>query len=73
MRSNNKKQVLERQEIVRELDKLLDLNANNSHTLEAIEELQSSLNSLDAAKEREYLSLKDSWDILEKEKSIKSS
>ena len=59
----------ERQEIVTELDKLLDLNANHSQNLEAIGELQSELQSLDAKKERYFLYLKSSWDILEKEKS----
>ena len=31
--------------------------------------MQSELQSIDAKKEREFLSLKSSWDILEKEKS----
>ena len=48
---------------------LLDKNDNDAQNLEEIEELQSELNSIDAKKEREFLSLKSSWDILEKEKS----
>ena len=43
---NNKKEVLERQEIVKELDKLLDSNENNAQNLEAINDLQSKLHSI---------------------------
>ena len=69
MQTIKKKINKDRQEIVEELDKLLDKNDNDAQNLEAIEELQSELNSIDAKKEREFLSLKSSWDILEKEKS----
>ena len=73
MRNNNRTEVITRQDIVNELDELLDHNADDDKTLEEIGELQNSLHSIDIAKEREYLSLKESWDILEKEKSRKES
>ena len=57
------------QEIVEQLDKLLDNNDNDAQNIEAIEELQSELNNIDAQKERDFLSHKNSWDILENEKS----
>ena len=69
MRTIKKKINNDRQEIVEELDKLLDKNDNDAQNIEAIEELQSELNGIDAKKEREFLSLKSSWDILEKEKN----
>ena len=69
MRTTKKKINNDRQEIVEELDKLLDNNDNDAQNIEAIEELQSELNNIDAQKERDFLSLKSSWDILEKEKS----
>ena len=69
MRTIKKKINNDRQEIVEELDKLLDNNNNDAQNIEAIEELQSELNNIDAQKERDFLSLKSSWDILEKEKS----
>ena len=69
MRTTKKKINNDRQEIVEELDNLLDKNDNDAQNLEGIEELQRELNSIDAKKEMDFLSLKSSWDILEKEKS----
>ena len=40
-----------KKEIVEELDKLLDNNDNDAQNIEAIEELQSELNSINAKKE----------------------
>ena len=51
MRKTKKKINNDRQEIVEELDKLLDKNDNDAQNIEAIEELQSELNSIDAKKE----------------------
>ena len=54
MRTTKKKVNNDRQEIVEELDKLLDNNDNDAQNIEAIEELQSELNNIDAQKERDY-------------------
>ena len=56
----------DRQEIVEQLDNLLD---NNYNDLEVIKDLQNELNTIDVQKERDFLSNKNSWDILEKEKN----
>ena len=61
----------DRQEIVEQLDNLLDNNDNDDQNLEVIKDLQNELNNIDVQKERDFLSNKNSWDILEKEKSRK--
>ena len=61
----------DRQEIVEQLDTLLDSNENDDQDLEVIKDLQNELNNIDVQKERDFLSNKNSWDILEKEKNRK--
>ena len=61
----------DRQEIVQQLDNILDNNENNDQDLEVIKDLQNELNTIDDQKERDFLSNKNSWDILEKEKNRK--
>merc|ERR1712239_18310 len=61
----------DRKEIIDQLDNLLDNNENNDQDLEVIKDLQNELNTIDVQKERDFLSNKNSWDILEKEKNRK--
>merc|ERR1712055_693834 len=61
----------DRQEIIDQLDNILDNNENNDQDLEVIKDLQDDLNTIDDQKERDFLSNKNSWDILEKEKNRK--
>merc|ERR1711936_1174768 len=62
----------ERQEIIDQLDDILDNNENNDPDLEVIKNLQNELDAIDVQKERDFLSNKNSWDILEKEKNRKA-
>merc|ERR1711888_412892 len=62
----------DRQEIVEQLDDILDNNENNDPDLEVIQNLQNELDAIDVQKERDFLSNKNSWDILEKEKNRKA-
>ena len=61
----------DRQEIVEQLDTLLDNNENDDQDIEVIKNLQDELNTIDVQKARDFLSNKNSWDILEKEKNRK--
>ena len=61
-----------RQEVVEQLDNILDNNEGNDHDLEVIKDLQHELDEIDTQKDRDFLSNKNSWDILEKEKNRKA-
>ena len=61
-----------RQEVVEQLDNILDNNDDNDQDLEVIKDLQNELDEIDVQKDRDFLSNKNSWDILEKEKNRKA-
>ena len=61
-----------RQEVVEQLDNILDNNEGNAHDLEVIKNLQNELDEIDTQKDKDFLSNKNSWDILEKEKNRKA-
>merc|ERR1711936_664341 len=61
-----------RQEVVEQLDNILDNNEDNDQNLEVIKDLQNELDAIDVQRDRDFLSNKNSWDILEKEKNRKA-
>merc|ERR1712105_244363 len=61
-----------RQEVVEQLDNILDNNDDNDQNLEVIKDLQNELDAIDVQRDRDFLSNKNSWDILEKEKNRKA-
>ena len=72
MKSTKIKINTKRQEVVEQLDNILDNNEDNDQNLEVIKDLQNELDAIDVQKDRDFLSNKNSWDILEKEKNRKA-
>merc|ERR1712215_164248 len=72
MKSTKIKINTKRQEVVEQLDNILDNNEDNDQDMEVIKDLQNELDAIDVQKERDFLSNKNSWDILEKEKNRKA-
>merc|ERR1711936_422383 len=72
MKSTKIKINTKRQEVVEQLDNILDNNDDNDQNLEVIEDLQNELDVIDVQRDRDFLSNKNSWDILEKEKNRKA-
>merc|ERR1712055_529595 len=68
MKSTKIKINTKRQEVVEQLDNILDNNDDNDQNLEVIKDLQNELDAIDVQRDRDFLSNKNSWDILEKEK-----